>query len=148
MVIPYLKPYAKELGDRGGKSGSVQYEGNRIHMSGTMEYYNLHYCSEAAVITDGTMRCGTDGITIDKATEIFLYSTFGTNYELRPEVFLQEDPQKKLRDFDPVESVLDRVESALKKGYEALYEAHVQDSCQKEFIQPACNLVDLFEVVF
>ena len=153
-VIPYVKDYAKEPGDGGGKSGNVRCEGNRILLQGTMNYYNIHYAGVLAVLSDGNVIESVDGKTeavveeeqpvsgslqVIGATEITICMTVGTNYELSPRVFLEEDPKKKLVDVQPDEEVLTRLEQVLDRGgkdkgglgctkqYEALKERHLAD---------------------
>ena len=127
LVIPYLKPFAEKPGDGGGKSGSVLYEGNRAHLRGRMTYYNIRFAGEMAVITDGKASSHADGIAVGAARSAVIYLTVGTNYELRPEVFLEDDPKKKLRDFDPsihAETVLADV---LARDYETVRQRHLED---------------------
>lgn len=126
-VIPYIKSYAKEEGDGGGKSGTVTYEGNRAHLRGCMEYYNVRFAGEIAVQTDGAVTAQADGLQVTNATEIVIYMTVGTNYELRPEAFLEEDPKRKLRDFDPGQQVADILNRVLEKGYDAVRKSHLSD---------------------
>lgn len=127
LVIPYIKDYAINEGDGGGKSGSVSYEGNRAILLGTMNYYNIHFAGELAVLTDGAVESGEDGIAITDATDVVVYMTIGTNYELRPEVFLEDDPKKKLRDFDPDDRVAEMLEDVLAQDFAAIREKHLAD---------------------
>ena len=127
LVVPYVKPYANEEGDGGGKSGSVSYEGNRAVLLGTMEYYNIRFAGELAVLTDGTVTSGDDGISVADATDVVVYMTIGTNYKLCPEVFLEEDPKKKLRDYDPDDEVAERLENVLAQSYEEILTKHLAD---------------------
>ena len=124
LVVPYCKPYAKQPGDGGGKTGSVTYGGNRAHLRGTMEFYNVRFAGELAVVTDG--RVGSD-LQVENATEAVLYLAVGTNYVLAPETFLQEDPRKKLPDRDPANAVEAILNKALEKGYDAVLADHLAD---------------------
>ena len=126
LTAPYVKPYAKAPGDGGGKSGSVTYEGNCAHLRGVMAYYNIRFAGELTVTTDGTVR-SSDMLRVENAREVTIFLAVGTNYELRPEAFLEEDPKKKLRDFDPAAAVSACLEAALQKGYEAVRSNHLQD---------------------
>ena len=127
LVIPYIKDYAKTSGDGGGKSGSVTYERNRAHLKGKMEYYNIHFAGELSVETDGRVVAVSNGLVVEDATDIVIYLTVGTNYELRPEVFLEDDPKKKLRDFDPAPQVKQQLETVIAQGYEAVLARHFED---------------------
>lgn len=128
LTVPYVKAYAKQEGDGGGKSGSVTYEGNLAHLRGVMDFYNIRFAGELAVTTNGAVSA-SDMLRVENATQVTIFLAVGTNYELRPEVFLEDDPKKKLRDFDPAEAVAERLETALKKGYDAVCNSHLQDYC-------------------
>ena len=127
LVIPYLKSFAEKPGDGGGKSGSVIYEGNRAHLRGCMEYYKIRFAGEMAIITDGNVSSYEDGIAVQDACSAEIYLTIGTNYELRPEVFLEEDPKKKLRDFDPSVYVKMLLADVLAQDYEMIRRRHLAD---------------------
>lgn len=127
LKVPYVKPYALKEGDGGGKSGTLTYEGNRAHLRGRMEYYNIRFAGELAVVTDGSVTPGADGLGVKYATEITVYMTVGTNYELRPEVFLRDDPKKKLRDFNPGGYVAQLLEKVLAQSFDAVRQRHLDD---------------------
>lgn len=122
LVVPYVK--SRE--DGCGKQGTVTYEDNRAHLRGVMEYYGIRFAGELAVDTDGNVS-SQNGICVENATRATLYMTLGTNYELRPEVFLEEDPKKKLRDFDPGSNVFADLEKVLSLGYESVRRRHLED---------------------
>ncbi len=126
LAVPYVKSYAKTPGDGGGKTGKVIYEGNCAHVRGIMEYFNIRFAGELAVVTDGTVTA-KDMLQVDNAREVVIYLAVGTNYELRPAVFQEEDPKKKLRDFDPGQNVQQVREIALLKGYHDVFRDHLQD---------------------
>lgn len=126
LTVPYVKPYAKREGDSGGKRGSVTYEGNRAHLQGVMEYYNVRFAGELAVITDGEVAAKAM-LRVKNATEVTIFLAVGTNYVLRPEVFLEDDPKKKLEDFDSAGFVCAHLEAAMVKGYAAVQKEHLQD---------------------
>ena len=94
LQVPYVKPYAKTSGDGGGKSGTVTYENNRAHLRGIMEFYNVRFAGELAVVTDGVV---TEGLRVENATEAVIYLAVGTNYALTPEVFCGKPPSKNCR---------------------------------------------------
>ncbi len=127
LKVPYVKSYAKTPGDGGGKTGTVTYEGNRAHMRGRMEFYNVCFAGELAVVTDGEVVADRDGLCVKNTNEAVIYLAAGTNYELRPEVFLEDDPKKKLRDFDPADQVAQILEHAVLKGYNGVRKTHLQD---------------------
>jgi len=127
LVIPYVKPYAKTEGDGGGKSGTVTYEKNRASLKGLMHYYQIHFAGELAVVTDGVTSFSEDGIRVENATDLVIYMTVGTNYRLRPEVFEEEDPKKKLTDAAPDEWVADNLARVLKQEYAQIRARHLAD---------------------
>lgn len=127
LTVPYVKSYAKVKGDGGGKTGSVSYESNRVHLKGRMEYYNIHFAGELAVVTDGTVVSGEAGLQVSYATDVTIYLTIGTNYELRPEVFLEDEPKRKLRDFDPTPHVQEMLARVLALGFDQVRQRHLDD---------------------
>ena len=127
LTVPYMKSYAQVKGDGGGKSGTVTYEDNRAHLRGRMNYYNVRFAGELAVVADGSVIPGEDGLTVKEATKITFYMTVGTNYELRSEVFLEEDPKKKLRNFDPGETVANQLDQVLLQSFDTVRQRHLAD---------------------
>lgn len=126
-VIPYLKEYATEPGDGCGKFGTVRYEGNTIYLSGTMEYYNIHYAGAVRILSDGRVTASAEGIQVEDATEAVVYMTVGTNYELKPEVFLQSDPKRMLPDERPDARVLEQLNRVSELTYETVKQRHLED---------------------
>lgn len=127
LTIPYIKDYAKTPGDGGGKSGSVSFERNYAHLEGRMTYYNIRFAGEMTVHTDGRVIAVSDGLVIEDATDAVIYLSLGTNYKLRPEVFLEDNPKKKLRDFDPAPQVQRQLEEVVARGYETVLSRHLDD---------------------
>lgn len=127
LTVPYVKPYAKVIGDGGGKTGSVFYESNRAHLKGRMEYYNIRFAGELAVVADGDVVANEAGLQVTQATDVTIYLTIGTNYELRPEVFLEDDPKRKLRDFDPTPHVQEMLARVLALGFDQVRQRHIDD---------------------
>ena len=126
LQVPYVKSWARTEGDGGGKTGTVTYEGNRARMRGTMEYYQIRFAGELAVVTDGTVTA-EEMLRVENARDVVIYLAVGTNYELRPEVFLEDAPGKKLRDFDPGSQVCGILEKALALGFEKVHRRHLED---------------------
>ena len=127
LTVPYVKSYAIVKGDGGGKTGSVFYESNRAHLKGRMEYYNIRFAGELAVVADGDVVANEAGLQVTQATDVTIYLTIGTNYELRPEVFLEDDPKRKLRVFDPTSDVRKTLTSVLALGFDKVRQRHLDD---------------------
>ncbi|MBQ5953061.1 MAG: glycoside hydrolase N-terminal domain-containing protein [Firmicutes bacterium] len=127
LIAPFCKPFSKTEGDGGGRTGSTEYYDNLAVLQGIMEYYNIRYAAAMSVHTDGVVQAAADGFHIQEAREIIYFLSLGTNYRLCPEVFLEEDPKKKLQDINPLPELLERLEAAEKMGYEKLFERHLAD---------------------
>lgn len=126
LTVPYIKPYAKREGDGAGKRGNVIYKGDCALLQGVMEHYNIRFGGKLAVATDGNVSAA-DMLRVKNATKVELFLVVGSNYQLRPQVFLEDDPKKKLPDLDPSELIAAQLEAVVKKGYCAVLEDHLQD---------------------
>ncbi|MBR5871387.1 MAG: glycoside hydrolase N-terminal domain-containing protein [Clostridia bacterium] len=122
LQIPFL---TEEEGRE--KRGEVTSSGNTITMQGVMCHYNVRFAAQLRVITDGQVCASEGGLQITDATETTFVFCGATNYELRPEVFLEKDDQKKLRDFSPMPLVQSLCDSASAKTYDALRASHIAD---------------------
>ena len=127
-VIPFVKDYAKEPGDGGGKSGQVEASGYTLTMKGVMHYYEILFEGQARVFAQGgTVRADGGCIVVDGADWAYLVYSPATNYVLCPEVFLEEDPKKKLKPVNPHEELTMRLDRVCEKSYEELKAAHEAD---------------------
>jgi len=122
MQIPFL---TEEKGRE--KRGTVRSEGDLITMSGVMEAYNLRFEGQLRVTSDGKITAEEGGLSVTGAQDTVFVFCCGTNYELRPEVFLEKDGRKKLRDFDPHEKVSGTLSAACARSREELKERHTAD---------------------
>ena len=122
MKIPFL---TEEEGRQ--KRGTVTSEGNTITMAGVMCAYNVRFEGQLRVFTDGTLTAEDGALRVENAKETHFVFCCGTNYELRPEVFLERDNRKKLRDFDPHTIVTERTDAAAAYSYEELKQRHTED---------------------
>lgn len=75
-------------------------------------------------ITDGICRAAGDGLEISDALEITFYMTMATDYENR----MQEQPLEKENIGNILKELIkDRLETALSKGWKAIWEVHKRD---------------------
>ncbi len=109
------------------KRGEVRAEGNTVVMKGTMEAYRIRFEGCLRVFSDGDVSASGGELKIDGSRDTWFVFCCGTNYELRPEVFLERDATKKLRDFDPHEKVSALLGSACGKTYGELKKRHIKD---------------------
>ena len=77
------------------KRGTVRAEGSTVIMQGTMEAYRIRFEGCLRVFSDGDVRAEDGGLRIDGSRDTYFVFCCGTNYELRPEVFLEKDNRKK-----------------------------------------------------
>ena len=122
VQIPYL---TEEEGRE--KRGSVTTEGNLITMAGTMYAFNVHFEGQLQVYTDGTVTACDGKLQIKDAADTYFIFCCGTNYELCPEVFLEKDNRKKLRDFDPHDLVSSILEKTRAYTIGELRDRHIAD---------------------
>lgn len=125
-----LAPKISFLTDEEGreKTGEVKASGNLITLNGRMAAYNVRFEAQLIVLPDGgTLNSGDCSISVDGADSAVIIFGCATNYELKPSVFLENDPKKKLRDFDPHEKCSEIIESASKYSYDELLKRHIGD---------------------
>ncbi|MBO7403683.1 MAG: glycoside hydrolase N-terminal domain-containing protein, partial [Clostridia bacterium] len=122
VQIPFL---TEEEGRQ--KRGTVTAEGDTITMAGVMCAYNVRFEGQLRVFTDGALTVSDSTLRVENARETTFVFCCGTNYELRPEVFLESDGRKKLRDFDPHENVTKWMNAAAVRPYEELKHRHIED---------------------
>ncbi len=122
LQIPFL---TEEEGRE--KRGTVTAEGSLITMAGVMCAYNVRFEGQLQVYTDGTVAAENNRLQITDATDTRFVFCCGTNYELRPEVFLEPDNKKKLRDFDPHSLVSSILEKTRVYSYAEMKARHLED---------------------
>ncbi len=122
LEIPFL---TEEEGRE--KRGTVTAEGDKITMAGVMCAYNVRFEGQLKVFSDGCVTASDGALRVEKARETHFIFCGGTNYELRPEVFLERDNAKKLRDFDPHDKVTAVMKGAEALSYGELKKRHVED---------------------
>ncbi len=119
-------PYITEEADR-EKRGTVTSDGNLITMSGVMCHYNVRFHALLRVYSDGCISAEDGKLRISDAKDTCFVFCGATNYELRPEVFLEKDAKKKLRDFDPGSKVSEILDAACSHSYDELRDRHIKD---------------------
>ena len=127
--IPFVSPYLMSEGDGMGKTGSVSVNGNKITLSGMMEYYGIFYEGQIAVLTDGGETVsGERTIDVKNANGALIIMAVGTNYKLESRVIKERTPAKKLEPYPhPHERVSAVLDSALKYSYGELLSRHIAD---------------------
>lgn len=126
-VIPFIKEYALNPGDGGGKSGFVETDGKVIRLKGKLEYYNLNFEAQLTAVGDGEICEIPGGLGIKNATEVTVFFTADTSYLLSEHTFVEDDVKKKIPDTDPHNNVSKMLENAVKIGYEELKKRHIAD---------------------
>ena len=125
--IPFMKDYAVEPGDGGGRTGKIRVIRDIVELSGVLNYYNVRYEGQIKLVTDGEMIASEKTIRVKGATEAVLLIAVGTNYKLCSEVFKNNDRLKKTLGEDPHRKVTDILKAASQHSYSELYRRHQAD---------------------
>ncbi len=126
--IPFVKDYAIEPGDGGGKSGTVTAHDDTIVLTGKAHYYSILFEGRMKVLTESGTITAVDGtLSVENADTAVIVFALGTNYQLCSHVFLEDDPKKKLDQETPRERVSNTLQDAVEKGYDTLKQRHVAD---------------------
>lgn len=128
-------PYLHENGsDNNGRSGLVTARGDLITFSGFMNYFSINYEGQVKVLAKGgnvqaaNDERGSGTIRVKNADEVTLLVALGTNYELSPELFMQNENARKLNPQKfPHQKVSETIKKASLKGYEKLLQTHTAD---------------------
>lgn len=112
--------------------GKMSFEENKIEIQGMLDW--ISYSMQAEVLHDGgTLMRTSDGIVIENANTVTVLLAAGTNYDVSSANYLQgtsEGLQGQIRN---------RVELAVRKGYEVLKGIHLADY-QSHFDKVKLNL--------
>lgn len=153
-VIPYLAPFgALQRTDsitRGylsgrtvtrhsynGRTGKITAQDNLITLRGETEYLHLIYEAQIKVIpfggkmiarNDDNLDHGT--ISVQKADSAVILFTLGTNYQCRPETFLNKHSKKLEGNPDPHNIVSATLANAAALNYDELLKRHIADYSQ------------------
>ncbi|WP_405563355.1 glycosyl hydrolase family 95 catalytic domain-containing protein [Polaribacter sp. Asnod6-C07] len=123
-----LRPTIPFLGE--AKSGTVSAKDNIITLSGIMNYYKIKFEGQFKVIPiGGKMNATKKGtIRVSDADSALILIAIGTNYKLDSQIFLTDEPTKKLEGFpDPHKKVTAYLEDASAKSYNELLKNHLAD---------------------
>lgn len=124
-VCPEIPFLTDEEGRR--KTGAVKAGGSDISIRGTMEAYNVRFAGILRITAcDGKTEIKENSIEVINATECVMVFVCATNYVLKPSVFTENDPKKKLEDFDPMPICLERL-GAAGGTYDKLLKRHIDD---------------------
>lgn len=126
-------PHRRGVNEINTKTGSIFAQNDLITLSGKIPHFNINYEAQIKVVNSGgeILALNTNNrseIKIENANAAVLYIAAGTNYELTPQVFLEEYPNKKLDgDVYPHEKVSNRIINATHLGYDSLKSSHLKD---------------------
>ncbi len=102
--------------------GNIEYNGNTIVHTGTLEDNNMNYCLVASVVTDGETVPATDSLHIVNATEITFVLSADTDYL---------DVYPNYRTGESAEELYNRVkydnDKAKEKSFDQIKKAHTDD---------------------
>lgn len=120
-----------------GRSGKVTAQKDVITLRGETEYLKLIYEAQIKVIPFGgkMIACNDDNfdhgtICVEKADSAVILFTLGTNYECKPETFLNQIPEKLAGNPDPHQAVSMTLTQAANLSYEELLKRHQADYSQ------------------
>lgn len=127
--VPFCRPYLLKEGDGMGRTGEVHAEGNKIILSGEMEYYGIKYEGQILVLADGGKTVThAESVEVKGADRATVLIAVGTNYKMESRVFLERDPKKKLAPYaHPHEKVTAIIDAAGKREYSDMRARHVAD---------------------
>ena len=108
------------------KTGEVSALDNQITIHGNMYGFNVNFEGQLCVFSDGIITAKDGKLSVSDASDTYFIFCCATNYELRPEVFLEKDNRCKLRDFDPHDLVCDIMAHAI-RPYDKLKKHHIDD---------------------
>ncbi len=97
-----------------------------IAVSGVLHAYKLPYYGKIRVVSDGRILEQGTAISVRGASRIDLFFSCDTGYELKSEIFTQEDNKKKIGGKNPEERV-NALFAATKLDYDGLKSAHIAD---------------------
>ena len=128
-LISFCGDYCVANGDGCGRSGEVISTHTDIVMRGVSDYYNIKYEGRIRVKAYGGKITNENGtIKLKNAESAEIFFTCGTNYHMEKCVFSESEAKKKLAPFPPPgDDVLQTLNAACAKGYDALKVDHIKD---------------------
>lgn len=115
------------------RAGSTFAKDDLITLKGHIPYFSINYEAQIKVINDGGQLIVNNEnenakIRLENANSVVIIITAGTNYKLSPDVFLEDENDKKLdANAFPNEIVSERISTATNLGFEQLKLSHLQD---------------------
>ena len=126
--IPFCKDFGNKRGNGHGKTGKVEYLSDKILLTGEMQYYKIQYEGQFRWTTDGQAEVTEQGVEFRDASEIIIYFSCATNYQMEPRVFLEPDPKQKLAPYPHPHEIVERtLDSTIKIEYNKLKINHIDD---------------------
>jgi len=128
VLAPFI-PYIKESGEGYSKRGTVEAQGNRIILRGSMEFYAIEFEGQFLVLNEGgEVKAHGGEIEVTGADSAVILMAIGTNYRLESRVFTENDPKKKLAgNAHPHAMVSSLIEKACELGFCELKRRHIED---------------------
>ncbi|MBQ9746232.1 MAG: glycoside hydrolase family 95 protein [Clostridia bacterium] len=128
-LISFCGDYCITEGDGCGRSGEVLSTHTDVVMRGISDYYNIKYEGRVRVKAYGGKIVNENGtIRLKNADRAEIFFTCGTNYRMEKRVFEESSPKRKLAPYPgPSEAVLQTLNAACAKGYDALKIDHIKD---------------------
>jgi len=128
-LISFCGDYCIAEGDGCGRSGEVLSTHTDIVMRGVSHYYNIKYEGRIRVKAYGGKITNENGaFRLKNADSAEIFFTCGTNYRMEKRVFYESEAKRKLSPYpDPGDAVLQTLNSACAKGYDALKLDHIKD---------------------
>ena len=124
-----LRPTIPFLGE--GKTGEIKAAGDTVTLSGEMTHFKILFEGQLKVIPEGgklEANPGQGTIAVTGADSAVILLAVGTNYQIDPQVFLEDKPEKKLSQFaNPHVKVSQYINTAAAKSYSELKAAHQAD---------------------
>ncbi len=122
--IPHIP--SREPG--GHKTAETVVDGSDIRIAGTIDFFQTRFALQVRVLQEGgTQTSGEKTLSVHNADTVTLLVAIGTNYELRPEVFLNAPKEKLDPAIDPAPAVEATIARAEALGFDALKSRHIAD---------------------
>lgn len=127
--IPYLCNGLYEENDGYGKTGNCHTWGDEICASGEMEFYGILYEAIVKVQHEGgTLNEEKGKLCVRDCDSATIIAVFGTNYQMKPEVFMESEHQLKLKGYPhPHEKLRTWLDAASNRSYMELMQEHEED---------------------
>ena len=131
-TIPHLDSYSLTAKNPGrGKSNCsvVAAADGTITLKGKMNHFGIEFEGQYKVIPVGGSMTVVDGdkIRVTGANEAVIYVAIGSNYELKPDVFILGASQKLAGNAHPHDRLVAYIAAAVSKGYNSIKASHLSD---------------------